>query len=378
MLQAPNNELSLPPLPLSLPVVVKREEDDRLGAEQNLSSISMPPPPAPTLFAPREEMPPSLPSMPILRGYWNDSHERSPYGRMDGMPASPVAGLVGLPNGHGNGRYSPPSGHHRAPIGNPRPHSNSAAATSSPNVDFSGLLTMHDLTSASGTTPAHGNPSSSSAGRHFRPSDDWLTNGGPHGSHGWPGPNPSLYDDKWSRYERSSSSTTTPSDSASPSSYFMSPMNGTPTLPPMIMPPHPNPPAPRRQSQNGQTKKECFHCHATSTPLWRREPQTQRPLCNACGLYLQQRNKLRPQELIDADRDDYEDNPVNRIPDEEYTGPKCSHCGTRQTSVWRRSKTGQQVCNACGVYQRLKGKERPLSLRRNKVRPRTKHTTPSS
>ncbi|KAJ7618709.1 hypothetical protein FB45DRAFT_170708 [Roridomyces roridus] len=122
-------------------------------------------------------------------------------------------------------------------------------------------------------------------------------------------------------------------------------------------------------SASTRPKKECFHCHVTSTPLWRREPSTQRPLCNACGLYLQQRNRLRPQELIDADIDDGEP----EVPDELYTGPKCSHCGTRQTSVWRRNKEGAQVCNACGVYMRLRGKERPLSLKRNKIKPRTKH-----
>ncbi|KAK7053591.1 GATA zinc finger domain-containing protein [Favolaschia claudopus] len=117
-------------------------------------------------------------------------------------------------------------------------------------------------------------------------------------------------------------------------------------------------------------KKSCTHCHVTSTPLWRRHPTTQATLCNACGLYLQQRNCLRPQALIDAD---IEDDPSLRVPDSEYTGPKCSRCLTRQTSVWRRSKSGAQVCNACGVYARLRGKERPLSLKRNKIKPRTKH-----
>ncbi|KAF7332922.1 GATA zinc finger domain-containing protein [Mycena venus] len=117
-------------------------------------------------------------------------------------------------------------------------------------------------------------------------------------------------------------------------------------------------------------KKSCVHCHVTSTPLWRRDPSTQETLCNACGLYLQQRRRPRPQQLIDADIDDDE---TLRIPDSEYTGPKCSHCLTRQTSVWRRSKTGAQVCNACGVYARLRGKDRPLSLKRNKIKPRTKH-----
>lgn len=122
-------------------------------------------------------------------------------------------------------------------------------------------------------------------------------------------------------------------------------------------------------STNGSTK-ECSHCHAKSTPLWRREPQTLRTLCNACGLYLQQRNKLRPQELIDADEDDdEEEDPASYDPN----SPECSHCHTHQTSVWRRSKEGQQLCNACGVYSRLRGRDRPLSLKRNKIKPRSKH-----
>jgi hypothetical protein len=112
--------------------------------------------------------------------------------------------------------------------------------------------------------------------------------------------------------------------------------------------------------------KSCSHCHATTTPLWRRDPTTQRPLCNACGLYLQQRNKLRPQELIDADLD-------NEEMGTDEGGPECSHCHTRNTSVWRRNKEGEQVCNACGVYKRLKGKDRPLELKRNKIKPRSKH-----
>ncbi|KAF9077167.1 hypothetical protein BDP27DRAFT_1311931 [Rhodocollybia butyracea] len=128
-------------------------------------------------------------------------------------------------------------------------------------------------------------------------------------------------------------------------------------------------PKSERKPRTSGCNKMCFHCHATSTPLWRREPSTLRTLCNACGLYLQQRNKLRPQELIDADNDDESENSEQDGTD----GPECSHCHTRNTSVWRRSKTGAQLCNACGVYARLRGKERPLSLKRNKIKPRTKH-----
>jgi hypothetical protein len=114
--------------------------------------------------------------------------------------------------------------------------------------------------------------------------------------------------------------------------------------------------------------KICSHCKATSTPLWRRDPATHQQLCNACGLYLQQRNKLRPQELIDADADEEDDTPYDPFARE------CSHCHTRNTSVWRRNTDGSQLCNACGVYRRLRGKDRPLSLRRNRIKPRTKKT----
>ncbi|KAJ7088790.1 hypothetical protein B0H15DRAFT_780506 [Mycena belliarum] len=156
---------------------------------------------------------------------------------------------------------------------------------------------------------------------------------------------------------------------------YPSPSSST-SSPPLPTYPLSAPPSPRRWGRGSlkdtSKDKQCAHCHATATPLWRREPATGRTLCNACGLYLQQRNKLRPQALIDADADDAADATAH-IPDAEYVGPTCSHCGTRQTSVWRRSKAGARVCNACGVYARLRGKERPLSLRRNKVKPRTKH-----
>ncbi|KAJ6521570.1 hypothetical protein DFH09DRAFT_997568 [Mycena vulgaris] len=114
--------------------------------------------------------------------------------------------------------------------------------------------------------------------------------------------------------------------------------------------------------------KVCSHCAATTTPLWRRDPTTHLPLCNACGLYLGQRNKMRPAALIAADQRD-DDDDFGAAPG----APECSHCHTHRTSVWRRSKTGAKLCNACGVFLRLRGRDRPLHLRRNKIRPRCKH-----
>ncbi|KAI8984261.1 hypothetical protein BDF20DRAFT_802983, partial [Mycotypha africana] len=39
---------------------------------------------------------------------------------------------------------------------------------------------------------------------------------------------------------------------------------------------------------------ECFNCHVTKTPLWRRTPDRAHSLCNACGLYYKQYNTHRP------------------------------------------------------------------------------------
>ncbi|KAJ7914093.1 hypothetical protein B0H13DRAFT_452001 [Mycena leptocephala] len=122
-------------------------------------------------------------------------------------------------------------------------------------------------------------------------------------------------------------------------------------------------------TDNSTDGKVCSHCHATSTPLWRRDPRTHKPLCNACGLYLYQRQEDRPQNLIGVDNE----HPSGGDSDGDYDGPECSNCGTRKTSTWRRSKAGDQVCNACGVYERMNGKPRPLALRTDKIRPRTKH-----
>jgi len=171
------------------------------------------------------------------------------------------------------------------------------------------------------------------------------------------------------------------SSSASSSSSYHPYRNHPPlralSPPPPIVPTSSSAPPPPPQAPPGP--KSCAHCHTTTTPMWRREPQTARPLCNACGLYMQQRNMRRPQELIDADGPSPSSHSPSSDPSSAssssalpYDGPECSHCHTHITSVWRRNKAGDQVCNACGVYLRLKGKERPLDLaqKRNKIKPR--------
>lgn len=46
--------------------------------------------------------------------------------------------------------------------------------------------------------------------------------------------------------------------------------------------------------------KQCTNCKIAETPSWRRHPQTQELLCNACGLYLRLHRKPRPIALDES------------------------------------------------------------------------------
>jgi hypothetical protein len=48
----------------------------------------------------------------------------------------------------------------------------------------------------------------------------------------------------------------------------------------------------------------------------------------------------------------------------------CSNCSTTNTSLWRRDNDGLPVCNACGLFMRLHGIPRPLSLKTDVVKKR--------
>ncbi|KAJ2083735.1 hypothetical protein H4R24_000598 [Coemansia sp. RSA 988] len=53
--------------------------------------------------------------------------------------------------------------------------------------------------------------------------------------------------------------------------------------------------------QSGQVKC-CDNCTTAETPSWRRHPETQKLLCNACGLYLRLHRRARPITLDESGR----------------------------------------------------------------------------
>ncbi|KAI9260647.1 hypothetical protein BDA99DRAFT_404535, partial [Phascolomyces articulosus] len=50
----------------------------------------------------------------------------------------------------------------------------------------------------------------------------------------------------------------------------------------------------------------------------------------------------------------------------------CTNCKTTTTSLWRRDDLGNPLCNACGLFLKLHGMERPLSLKTDIIKRRNR------
>lgn len=51
-------------------------------------------------------------------------------------------------------------------------------------------------------------------------------------------------------------------------------------------------------------------------------------------------------------------------------GTSCSNCQTTMTSLWRRNTLGEPVCNACGLYFKLHGVNRPHAMKKDSIQTR--------
>lgn len=54
---------------------------------------------------------------------------------------------------------------------------------------------------------------------------------------------------------------------------------------------------------------------------------------------------------------------------------KCSNCETTNTPLWRRNPDGNPLCNACGLFLKLHGKVRPLSLKTDVIKKRNRSSS---
>ncbi|XP_075594863.1 erythroid transcription factor-like isoform X4 [Balearica regulorum gibbericeps] len=64
--------------------------------------------------------------------------------------------------------------------------------------------------------------------------------------------------------------------------------------------------------------------------------------------------------------------PKKRLLVSKRAGTVCSNCQTSTTTLWRRSPRGDPVCNACGLYYKLHRVNRPLTMRKDGIQTRNR------
>ncbi|KAG6369838.1 hypothetical protein JVT61DRAFT_13395 [Boletus reticuloceps] len=142
-------------------------------------------------------------------------------------------------------------------------------------------------------------------------------------------------------------------------------------------------------SAPGGVKAECSNCGATHTPLWRRGLNDELN-CNACGLYCKLHKRPRPKSMR-ANHGEARTQPAPRQEVVDVLGgsprymrhttqlsgavgtAQCYNCHTTATPLWRKDDEGKTVCNACGLYYKLHGSARPISMKSDVIRKRSRH-----
>ncbi|CAK7269288.1 GATA zinc finger protein 3 [Sporothrix epigloea] len=61
--------------------------------------------------------------------------------------------------------------------------------------------------------------------------------------------------------------------------------------------------------------------------------------------------------------------------DRESSLPICQNCSTSTTPLWRRDEMGSVLCNACGLFLKLHGRPRPISLKTDVIKSRNRVKT---
>uniref|UniRef100_A0A9J2PP53 GATA-type domain-containing protein n=2 Tax=Ascaris TaxID=6251 RepID=A0A9J2PP53_ASCLU len=64
--------------------------------------------------------------------------------------------------------------------------------------------------------------------------------------------------------------------------------------------------------------------------------------------------------------------PKKRQSAQKRTGIECVNCKTNNTTLWRRNAHGQPVCNACGLYHKLHNISRPISMKKDGIQTRNR------
>ncbi|XP_051932741.1 GATA binding protein 1a [Hippocampus zosterae] len=64
--------------------------------------------------------------------------------------------------------------------------------------------------------------------------------------------------------------------------------------------------------------------------------------------------------------------PKKRLIVSKREGTQCANCHTATTTLWRRNANGEPVCNACGLYFKLHNVNRPPTMKKDSIQTRNR------
>ncbi|XP_057710695.1 transcription factor GATA-3 isoform X1 [Corythoichthys intestinalis] len=70
--------------------------------------------------------------------------------------------------------------------------------------------------------------------------------------------------------------------------------------------------------------------------------------------------------------------PKRRLSAARRAGTSCANCQTTTTTLWRRNANGDPVCNACGLYFKLHNINRPLTMKKEGIQTRNRKMSSKS
>lgn len=70
--------------------------------------------------------------------------------------------------------------------------------------------------------------------------------------------------------------------------------------------------------------------------------------------------------------------PKRRLSAARRAGTSCSNCHTTTTTLWRRNGQGEPVCNACGLYFKLHNVNRPITMKKDGIQTRNRKLSSKS